>query len=123
MKERLHKDLKSLGILLIVGTAYLIFFRVFGFGIPCPVKLITGFDCPSCGITRMIVSISRLDFVKAFNFNPVLFITLPMIVACFLANRIRYIKTGERESYLICRIALGFEIGLLLVYGVVRNIG
>jgi len=83
----------------------------------------TGFDCASCGITRMIVSAVKLDFAAAFSFNPVLFVTLPFVVICLLYERITYIKTGRKEMHPVCKVFLFIEIAILLVYGVVRNIG
>jgi hypothetical protein len=35
----------------------------------CLFKNISGIDCPNCGLTRSIISISHLDFDKAWYFN------------------------------------------------------
>ena len=35
------------------------------YSIPCVFNLITGYYCPGCGITRMFISIYKLDFYQA----------------------------------------------------------
>ena len=123
MKARLQKELKLLAIILLIGFAYLAFVLITGWRIPCLFKVATGFDCPGCGITRMCVSIAKLDFVAAFRYNPVIFTTWPVILGCLAYEKITYIKTGVRKLPLICKILLCIEIVLLLTYGVIRNIG
>jgi hypothetical protein len=42
-------------------------------GLPCPLRLLTGLDCPFCGTTRMIGALLHLDAGAALRFNaPVL---------------------------------------------------
>jgi hypothetical protein len=36
----------------------------------CPFKIITGLPCPTCGLTRAVMAMTRLDFAAAFAFNP-----------------------------------------------------
>jgi Protein of unknown function (DUF2752) len=36
----------------------------------CPFKTITGLPCPTCGVTRAVMAMTRLDFVSALAFNP-----------------------------------------------------
>lgn len=37
----------------------------------CAFRRFTGLDCPSCGLTRCFVSMSRGDFSRAFVYHPV----------------------------------------------------
>lgn len=123
MKARLYKELQKLAIILLIGFAYLAFVLITDWRIPCIFKVVTGFDCPGCGITRMCVSIAELDFAAAFRFNPVIFVTLPALLGCLAYKEITYIKTGVHKMPLLCNIFLYIEIILLLAYGVIRNIG
>lgn len=123
MKARLHKELIKLAIILIIGFAYLAFVLITDWRIPCLFKVATGLDCPGCGITRMCMSIAKLDFVAAFRFNPVIFTTWPIILGCMAYEEITYIKKGVRKMPLVCNVILCIEIILLLTYGVIRNIG
>ena len=49
--------------------------------IGCPIRLITGFPCPTCGLTRSVISLLKLDFKAAFRYNPM---TLFIILAVML---------------------------------------
>ena len=40
----------------------------------CPLKQLTGFPCPGCGVTRGLTHIALLDFEAAFRFNPSAFL-------------------------------------------------
>lgn len=70
--------IKKYYIAILIFSLYLIITYLFKI-ITCPLKLITGFPCPSCGMTRAGFSVLKLDFISAFNYNPLIFI-LPIIL-------------------------------------------
>ena len=35
----------------------------------CLFKTITGIDCPVCGLTRSMISVGHLDFIRAWRYN------------------------------------------------------
>lgn len=41
---------------------------------PCPLRAITGFQCPGCGTTRALHALLHGQFAAAFAFNPMLFV-------------------------------------------------
>ncbi|MBQ4526845.1 MAG: DUF2752 domain-containing protein [Clostridia bacterium] len=104
------------------GIAYYIFVMVTGIRFPCFFKEISGYDCPGCGITRMLIAITKFDFKAAFGYNPVLFVTLPIMLIIYLIHQIRYIRTGERQLSLLMKIAMIVEIVILIAFGILRNI-
>jgi len=36
----------------------------------CPFKMLTGLPCPTCGVTRAVMAMTRFDLGAAFAFNP-----------------------------------------------------
>ena len=81
--------------------------KVTGIGIPCIFRKITGWYCPGCGITTLILCISEQDFVGAFRANPFLFVTSPFLLGELAAEWIR-VKRGKKMP--------GWNEKLLVVY-------
>lgn len=119
-KSAKERNWRYLIAFLFFGGLYYIWLRLTGICIPCMFRLVTGYKCPGCGITTMILRLSRLNFAGAFIANPFLFVTAPflaaeLIYAFIMSNR------GERlpRWNTIC---LYIYCSLLLVFGVVRNL-
>ncbi len=72
--------------LIIAGAAYLFFFEPgkSGFFPACPFRLLTGFNCPGCGVTRALHQILHGHFYTAFTLNPLFLIAIPFLVFAFL---------------------------------------
>lgn len=83
----LWKDMKNGWVALTVIVAYILFMLHF-FGTPCPMVLMTGFPCPACGLSRAGFSIMRLEFLRAFRFNPFIY---PIGGLVLLAGFYRYV--------------------------------
>ena len=120
MKTRLRRTVKKYVIVFAICLAYLIFVLTFGWGIPCVFYEITGLMCPSCGVSRMFIAMSKLDFRTAFFCNPFLFITGPVIIFCIAYSDFRYVKYGSNSLGKASAI-LWIEIALAVLYGVLRN--
>jgi hypothetical protein len=121
MNERLRKTVVKYLIILGIAIAYLVFVLCTGWGIPCPIYSLTGLECPACGVSRMLVSIVKLDFAAAFAYNPFLMIAGPVIIAYLVFSEIKYIKTGS-PSMGKWEILLWVLSGAAIVYGIIRNI-
>jgi hypothetical protein len=50
-----------------------------GLGLPCPFRLLTGWDCPLCGGTRMGDALLHGDVPAAFGFNPLALVGLAIL--------------------------------------------
>ena len=74
MKQFIAKKKDVLIILILLFLIYICY--KLSIPIPCPFKTITGLDCPGCGITRMIISITEFKFYEAFMYNQFCFILL-----------------------------------------------
>ncbi len=66
---------------LFLGLGILFLFIYSWLDISCLLRYITGVPCPTCGATRAMFSIARLDFVGYWFYNPMAF---PLVIA-FLA--------------------------------------
>ena len=138
-KKRLLSTLKSCGIILGIGIIYLLSVTLpikkgepLWHGIPCVFyegteyifKLLNieheGIKCAGCGLSRMLISLVKLDFVSAFWYNPFLFITGPLLIAYLVAQNIKYIITGK-ENMGKWQIFLYVEGGLAVIYMILRN--
>ena len=121
MRARLKKTVIKYSVILGIAVAYLIFVLCTGLGIPCVFYEITGLKCPGCGISKMFISLVKLDFVSAFWHNPFLFITGPFLVAYLALGEIKYVRTGNNDMGK-WEIFLWVELALALAYAVLRNI-
>lgn len=104
----------------IIGTIYLVWLLATGIYIPCFYFITTGLLCPGCGISRMFVSLAKLDIAKAFSYNPVAFIILILwnliALLCFI-GRPRFV---QKSKFLYT--SLWTTIAILLIWGFARNI-
>ena len=121
MKERGNKVIKIALILFGIGAIYTVFVLVTGLGVPCPIHAVTGLLCPGCGISRMFVSLFRLDFKSAFSYNAAVLCLLPLMIAVAARYVFVYIKYGKRKDR-FADSAVYFMIAALLVFGIVRNV-
>lgn len=122
LKQRLLKLFALAGGLLTAGLAYAVFVNVTGVAIPCVFRLITGLQCPGCGVSRMCLSLLRLDFRAAWQANPALMALSPLGVIVAVDIALRYVKTGKALPCKLTNLMMVFMIGVLLVFGVARNI-
>lgn len=121
MNDRFISEAKKIAVVLFTGLLYYVFNVITGIYIPCMFFVATGLRCPACGITHMIQEIICLDFRSAFHYNPFLFIMWPFILFPIGYSEYRYIKYGDRKLGKF-DIMVWILIGLLLAFGVARNI-
>lgn len=79
-KDRGWKSILGMHILFL-GLGILFLFIYSWLDISCLLRFITGVPCPTCGATRAMFSLARLDFVGYWFYNPMAF---PLVIA-FLA--------------------------------------
>ncbi|WP_188893680.1 DUF2752 domain-containing protein [Microlunatus endophyticus] len=70
------RAVKSLGIFVGFGLAVSGLYATTGIGFPCPLRAVTGWECPLCGGTRLGSSLLHGHIRQAFDYNPVVFIGL-----------------------------------------------
>lgn len=57
---------------------------------PCPVKWLTGLNCPGCGSLRALHQLFHGNILNAFKLNPLLIIMLPFIGILLLKPSLAY---------------------------------
>ena len=73
--------IKKIGIFLLITTYFLIAYALFyHYDISCVFLHFTGIPCPGCGMTRAFISLISMNFLKAIEYNVVIFF-MPYIFA------------------------------------------
>ena len=122
-RSRLKKHLITYLCVLALGAVYFIWIKVTGIGIPCIFHLLTGWSCPGCGVTTLILSVVHGRFDLARDANPFLFYTWPLIAGFIIYAEVKAIKRKRYKADKIVNILMFAYIGALIVFGVVRNWG
>ena len=114
-----RKIIKIYGITFLICFSYWLLIQISGYAIPCLYLATTGLRCPGCGITRMFLSMFRLDFAAAFDYNPVclilFFVWNAIGILCF-SEKVKFV---QKPAFLYA--ALWVTIGVLVVFGILRN--
>lgn len=121
MAIRIKKVLKTAGLALLFAlTCFLA--MSFHIPVPCVFKLMTGLNCPSCGVTRMGIAMMHGDFGLAFRYNQLLTVLMPFFAIYILFFTLRYLKSGRTKISRGENIILIIIIIMLLIYGIIRNL-
>lgn len=112
---------KRAGIFLGIGFAYYFLTQVTSFRIPCLFREVTTFACPGCGITHFFLRLMQLDISGAIQEN-VAVAALLLIWFPLLAIRTIWHPHWLRKNGTFEKILAFICIGLLLLFGIVRNL-
>ncbi len=122
MKRNLIKLTKIYSLVFVFGICYAIFYKVTDIAIPCVFYEITGFKCPSCGVTRMVTALIFGNVHEAFLYNRLMFVLLPLFGVYFVRFSISYIKNQKIVLYKWDNVLIILLIIILVIFGIVRNI-
>ena len=109
-KHRVLIILISLILVLYINDIYL----------PCLFHEITGFYCPGCGVTRMLIALFHLEFKKAFFYNRFVFILLILYLCYLLINTVYYLTNNKLIK--IPEFIIYILIAIAIIFGILRNI-
>lgn len=89
----------------------------------CPLRLLTGWNCPACGIQRAFHAMLHGHFAEAFAYNYFFMFSIPYAILLIISSVLKFFEKGEHyvravEHPLLART----YIILFIVWGVVRNI-
>ncbi len=120
IQQRLIVALFFLALILILIGIFSYLHTSYNIGIPCVIHTTTGLDCPGCGMTRATVSVFKLDFQSAFEYNPIVFLVIPLLAYLILGNLYAWVfqkKFKELPIYIIISLAI-----LVIVFTIFRNL-
>ncbi len=120
-RERLRRLLYQIGEVLLLGVLYLIWVSVTGLGLPCPIRLLTGYQCPGCGITRYAVCMVHGNVQGAFEANQLVFVLMPFLLLYGLYRAILYVRHGAKGYHLWETITFTLALIAAIVFAVWRN--
>jgi hypothetical protein len=89
-----------------------------GFYPTCPVKALTGLNCPGCGALRSVHALVHGDLSAALHFNAALMIFLPILLVTWLRAMGGRPPLAARWS----RTAAVTSLALLAAWTVARNL-
>ncbi len=121
-RTRLRRLGGGCALLLAAGLGYALWVRLTGLAIPCPFRAVTGLLCPGCGVTRLCLALLRGDFPAAWSANPVLLLLLPVLAALAVRMAVQYVQEGRTAGPRWESALLWAAVGLLVAWGVVRNL-
>ena len=103
---------------LVCGVLYYIVVRYTAFSLPCPFRYITGYLCPGCGITTMLLALGAGDIEAAQRANIFLFYTLPWLLLSVALRKylpLSYLRLLDKSIYPAYVVAL-------ICFGIYRNL-
>jgi hypothetical protein len=120
--HQLNKKILLTGLALSGGLAYYLLLVHFNIGIPCLFNVITNLKCPGCGITHLILNLSKFKFRQAFLCNQFIFITSPFIIYFIIKNYLCWLlnitfKLNKVENILIILLLIDS-----IIFTIARNI-
>jgi hypothetical protein len=81
----------------------------------CSTRVLTGIDCPGCGLTRAFISISHGRFLEAWQFNPASFAVYAFVAAQIPWHSIQLWRIARRRQPLESNLVYLAPIGLVVV--------
>ena len=91
--------------------------------LPCYFHKITGFSCPTCGLTRSFSAISHLHYKEAFQLHlmgPVIYFALVFLVLKFSFEIVTRKEIQIKIAPLLSKITLFVFLGLWLGFWLIR---
>ena len=82
------------------AVTLLLYSIMFGFGITCPIKYLTGLSCPGCGMTRAILCLLRFDFSGAWFYHPLVF-ALPIFALAYIFFAVKRNKKAQNITLIV----------------------
>ncbi|MDE6535693.1 MAG: DUF2752 domain-containing protein [Muribaculaceae bacterium] len=125
-KEHNHKIVITIILAIIVITAFTVYFAfdpvADGKFFPkCPVWLLTGLSCPSCGNQRAFHALLNGEFSQAVRFNYFLLFGIPFFALLIIAILFRR-KLPRLYGFMCSRYGAYIYLTFYIIWFILRNI-
>lgn len=84
----------------------------------CTTKLIFGFPCPGCGLSRAFMSLLKLDFKGAIYYNATLFV-MPIVAVVIIFRDVGWINKLYKSKVfwiIILVVCIGYYICRMIIF-------
>ena len=115
LKKRLKKAALFVPLLFVLGLVG-VWLSETGHGIPCIFHVVTGLQCPGCGVTRMLSALLHGDWRGAWESNA------PVLAGLVGLSLVRWIRTGSARLPRWADAVTVVCVVLLLLFTVARNL-
>ncbi|MDE6183717.1 MAG: DUF2752 domain-containing protein [Rikenellaceae bacterium] len=89
----------------------------------CFFYVLTGYECPACGVQRAAYQLIHLNFRQAFAYNPFLVISGPyallLIIVTWIAPKDKLVRL---RNICLHRITVNIYLVLMTAWWILRNI-
>ncbi len=113
--------IKNVAEITVLVGLYITIFKVFGKGIPCMFRMITGFKCPGCGMTHALSALVDGNIWLAIEYNALSVSVLPLLLIFGAVKTVKYINCGEEEFTVTDILLMLACLGISIVYSIHRN--
>lgn len=110
-----------------IGVVLILFYQYnpveSSFFLPCPFHYLTGLHCPGCGSQRALHQLAHLNILGAFQYNPLLVLSLPLVVYGLGTTVYNYLyHTKYRVALFYNNRFVYTFFGIILLFWILRNI-
>ena len=88
----------------------------------CIFKMLTGYDCPSCGAQRTFHAVLHGEFKKAILYNPFFVVSVPYFLLVLYSVSFRNSYAKKVYSIVCHRYAIYAYVVLFFLWWVLRNV-
>lgn len=85
--------------------------------------MLTGYQCPACGVQRAVHQLAHFHFVEAFCYNPFLVVSVPygliLIWVTWIVPQNRYVVL---RTFCYHPVTVKVYIALMLIWWILRNV-
>ena len=120
--KRKKHVLRTLAEFMALGFIYLVWLKITHLGIPCPIRLVTGYLCPGCGLTHLVLALLRGDLHAAFQANAFLMVIAPFALVYYIYRTLLYIEHGRREFSPAESVIFAILLVAAIAFGIWRNV-